>query len=724
VKAGDELSRAQGEDTFRAAGERVMVPLAVACALLLALAFAWPLLRGAIYLDSDLADFYVPVRFFYQRALREGGDFLWFPYEFAGFYLHGEGQAGLYHPLNLLTYRWLPLPLAWDLELLRSYAFALIGAALLLRRFALPVSAALLGGTLYAFSSFQLLHYMHPNVVGATAHLPWLLLALDWMARGESPLTRALAAPLFALLTGSQLLIGHPQAAWMSLCVEGLYTLWLWRGGAKPGFVARAAAAKGLGVACAAIQLLPVWESLQSSTRAAPPANFRESYALQLLDFAQLVQPYLFTERVLDTTTTETSVYVGALGVLALLWLALARRPAGLERRLARAVLALALLGALLALGANGWLYPLQLELPVVGLFRAPARYGFFLNVASALAAALLFADLVRRPRAALGPTERGIAIGLPLLAAAVGVALLCARPEETTGWVAAAAGFAIFAAHGLLFAAAAAGSRGALPALLVLVCLDLGVYTLGYVRQREPEPVSFESFYAATPPRVEPEGFRALEGPIRNTMRGTRYLSGYVAMLPLRELGRHPDAIVESLRGADFLRAVMQVSSVVSDFGDPLPRARLLTQFRVSEKPIDEIAAIDVASTALVAHEIALDAGTPGDVAIVEDAAGDLRLETSAPGRQLLVISESFHEGWRPTIDGEPVEALRVYGDYLGCVVPAGEHAVHWRFEPTSFALGSRITKLALAGVALWIAMALALNRPSARVILPSHST
>ena len=54
-------------------------------------------------------------------------------------------------------------------------------------------------------------------------------------------------------------------------------------------------------------------------------------------------------------------------------------------------------------------------------------------------------------------------------------------------------------------------------------------------------------------------------------------------------------------------------------------------------------------------------------------DNPGDITVEVNAPASQLLVVSESFHDGWRATIDGSPVEVERVNGDFLGAVVPAG---------------------------------------------------
>ena len=191
--------------------------------------------------------------------------------------------------------------------------------------------------------------------------------------------------------------------------------------------------------------------------------------------------------------------------------------------------------------------------------------------------------------------------------------------------------------------------------------------------------------------------------------------LWGYVALWPRRELPVLPDAATGDPLGPGWRsrRAAMRVGAAAIDpDAPPLPRARLLTQARVAAQPAQEIGSIDVATTALLAQPVALDPGTPGEVSIVKDAAGAIELAARAPGRQLLVVSEAWHEGWRCWIDGAPVETLRVYGDYLGCVVPAGAHGVRLHFEPQSFRLGAQLSALGLAGVALWLALALVRTR------------
>ena len=61
---------------------------------------------------------------------------------------------------------------------------------------------------------------------------------------------------------------------------------------------------------------------------------------------------------------------------------------------------------------------------------------------------------------------------------------------------------------------------------------------------------------------------------------------------------------------------------------------------------------------------------------------------------------------GWRATLDGQPVPVERVNGDFLGCVVPTGSHAVRLQFRPVHLAVGRYVslTGLVFGLSLLWI--------------------
>ena len=140
-----------------------------------------------------------------------------------------------------------------------------------------------------------------------------------------------------------------------------------------------------------------------------------------------------------------------------------------------------------------------------------------------------------------------------------------------------------------------------------------------------------------------------------------------------------------------------------------PLPRARLLSDVRVSRDIASDIRAIDITSTALVGAPIAPTGGPPGEAHLTIDRPGRIVVHTAAPEPQLLLLTERFHDGWRAEVDGEAAAPIRVNGDFLGCVVPAGTHDVTLVFAPSSVRRGAALT---VVGLVLTIGAALVMAR------------
>src|SRR6185437_8838631 len=81
-----------------------------------------------------------------------------------------------------------------------------------------------------------------------------------------------------------------------------------------------------------------------------------------------------------------------------------------------------------------------------------------------------------------------------------------------------------------------------------------------------------------------------------------------------------------------------------------------------------------------------------------LDDRPGKVRIETITGTRQLLVLADSYHDGWRVAVDGKAATVERVNADYLGCVVEAGRHEVAFTFDPASYRDGALLTAIGLA--------------------------
>ena len=84
-----------------------------------------------------------------------------------------------------------------------------------------------------------------------------------------------------------------------------------------------------------------------------------------------------------------------------------------------------------------------------------------------------------------------------------------------------------------------------------------------------------------------------------------------------------------------------------------------------------------------------------------------ELRCEAPVPG--LAVVLDAWYPGWEVRVNGARMESLRANGIYRAVALPAGRHAVVWRFRPLSHQVGRA---LGLLGVILCVAAAS--KRPS----------
>jgi hypothetical protein len=699
-----------------------------------------PLFTGTVLTHSDNGNFNLPIHQFYHRCLHEGHSPVWSPDIYGGFYLHGEGQAGMYHPLHWLLYRFLPLTAAFDLELFACFPLLLAGTALLLRRWDLPRSAAVFGGFVFAFSAYNSLHFMYLHLMIVTAHLPWLLLAIDIAIRGGTRRSRVGGALAVVLLTASQLLLGHPYSVYLGSLIEGLYAVFLCLRFGRPRMLALLAIAKALAILIAAVQLIPTLDALLASQRPRGDPDFNNWGYLHPVNLAQAVAPYLFKSRVLPPMNGgEFALYPGAAVTVLLVWLIVRFRHLGPWRPLAASALALAALGFILALGKDGYLYRLVVRLPILDSFRFPTRHVLLVHLGAGIIAAIAWADLLGFTRRGERASGRGLAA---LFAVALAAWLLAAMvlvfkrieapPFEWMSLVRRAcvpsiwkilAGPVLVTLAVLFVVMASRGRAWALAALAAFAAADLTVYGVTY--QWDPPPMAVDAFAVSRLPMPDPilPGGRIDSMDMTKTMTGGRLIGGYVAFRPARRLD-YNDPSARRVAGVCWKAVWIDHIPDLEDglvggnawepVPDPLPRARLVTRAIASWNPAEDLRRINPAVVALVDgyDRIDFQLGTPGEAIMVTDDPGHILMRTRTPTRQLLAVSESWHDGWTARVDGSEANVYRVYGDFMGVAVDAGAHEVEMLFRPESLRLGAWVTVAGLASTAAVFGALFAIRR------------
>jgi len=404
------------------------LPSTVLCLSSFVLLFFWKLaFTNLIFARGDTFLYFYPYWDYRARVLLSGHLPLWNPYLFMGAPFLANSQSGVLYPLNwpLIFF---PAPIAVKISIFIHLLIAALGAHLFARR-ALGQSAlgALLSALLFTLGGYLTSQVEHLNQLQGLAWFPWLLFSVHQLISLQ-PANKSsffLLPPSFfnlppatfhllscATIFSLQLLAGHIQSAFISLVGVSLYVAILLI--AQPRSVPRPPSSVLrhssffifsfviLSAGLASAQLLPTLELSQQSLRSGG-LPLREALSFSL-------DPRLLGRALLPGYARGLfSEFVAYLGVVGLTLAAF-----GIKKKPARlALLGLALLGLLFALGAYNPLYALLAALPPFDLFRVPARWLYLFAFGGALLAGHGLDDLSHRR---LGIWNLGVAIFFILL--------------------------------------------------------------------------------------------------------------------------------------------------------------------------------------------------------------------------------------------------------------------------------------------------------------------
>ncbi len=383
-------------------------------------------LRQVVFYFGDIYFFFYPVRLAYANAMREGRLPLWAPEMMGGYPLFAEGQVAALYPLNFLLYLLLPIDLATNYAILLHLTWVGLGTYFFLRALKLHPASALFGALAFAGGGFFYARLVHMTVLAAAAWMPWLFWAWE---KFEQARTRARRWRWFALLcalSAIQLFAGHPQFALFSALLIGAYSIVRWKrenkesettGQFAPARILPAMLCFAIGALIAGAQLVPTLELTTLSNRATGLLpKFFNAYSLRLPHYLMLFHPFL-AGNPFPLVSVETIGYVGLLPILGALVAPLVVR----ERRVFF-FLFVALFSLWMAQGDQNVFYRGMRYLPILNLFRVPARFFFPYSFSVAILAAITLDYFIRRAPAASVLTRAQIVAlaGLALLVAFV----------------------------------------------------------------------------------------------------------------------------------------------------------------------------------------------------------------------------------------------------------------------------------------------------------------
>ncbi len=528
------------------ASETMLVVLAL-FTLFFAALFAPVWLEGRLLAYGDALLAYLPAL---ERAWA-----IWQPGILSGYPAFADPQMLTWYPLRLFD--------NYNGLVIAGYVLSATFVCGHLRAATGSTIAGLLGAFAVSLSGFWLAHLAHLTIVHSALWLPLALWALHRLRDAASPWWIGVASVAIAL----SCLGGHPQIfVYVCAIAFGYATVLAATPTDSRPATARLAVLYApfvLGIALAAIQILPSAEFAALSLRATYSYQDFISYSLPVWQLPLLAFPALF-----GTSSPHAAAYFGDwnlaelasyAGVFTALF-ATVGAVRGVLRRDALVVfwIALALLALAFMLGPMTPLARVVFELPVVGKFRCPARASLVVIYALAFLAAHGFAALER------GEASRRVVAGSALVFAVVGAiaATAVALQYPFLATRAAAEGVALptFFANSTIWRVVIGGAV----ALLVLVLLHrarsrkvaLLVVALSAIELVSWTPMYDHRYYGParaaleiSPPwrdiaddlsarhaRLMPLAHRYLptpETPTLNTLHGIRSVAGYGPLMP-----------------------------------------------------------------------------------------------------------------------------------------------------------------------------------------------
>ena len=319
---------------------------------------------------------------------------LWTDTIWSGYPVAADPQALMWYPL-LRLFR--ALGIHWNIFLLSAYVIASTTCFMLVRRITRSAVAGTFSGIVCGFNALTIGYITNFNQIHAFAWVPLVLYGIQLIREDRYRAGAAIGAAGTAMMW----LAGHPQVPVYATYLATAFSL----GGVivdRPplGSGARrvvwSAITLALGLALAAVMLVPMIELSRYSPRATSSFELYSSSALPLRELLTLIAPFVFggfwlaPDGVSYVGSTGDSGYVGVLALALAVCAPFALRQ---HRRDARLWMTLALVEALLSLGPATPLGVMFFYAPGFSGFQAPLRHLFLVSLCVAIASGLALAE-------------------------------------------------------------------------------------------------------------------------------------------------------------------------------------------------------------------------------------------------------------------------------------------------------------------------------------------
>lgn len=142
-------------------------------------------------------------------------------------------------------------------------------------------------------------------------------------------------------------------------------------------------------------------------------------------------------------------------------------------------------------------------------------------------------------------------------------------------------------------------------------------------------------------------------------------------------------------------------------EFTGALPRAKLFTNWLINTNDAEVLRLLTNATfnphqTVIISEPLSAATNSPGtntgEVKFLSYAPQRIRLEANAVAASVLLLNDKHSPNWKVSVDGQPAALLRCNFLMRGVQVPAGKHAIEFRYEPPITGLYVTLAAMTLA--------------------------
>ena len=354
--------------------------------------FFYPILSSRnVFIERDLAPFFIPPRYLWVTLIQSLQFPLWNPYNYCGVPLLATLQPGILYPPNLL-FLILPFPVVWNWLIILHFVFAGSTTYYFLRYLKTSTIASFVGGVIFMLSGYLLsVHNLLPHLL-AVGWFPLVL--LYFMKHYETGRYWHLA--ISSIFLAIEFLAGAPEVVVLTffvLMIVAVYpTPFLPDGSStrlkrlKPLFILLI-----LFLLLAAIQSIPFYELKLQSIRSAG-LSYKEAtaWSLSWRDFLLFFLPDAFgygqtTAKYWSNQSWLKTTYLGIIPFIMSLFFFCSKD----RKRLV--FFSLMAISIILALGGNTPIYHLLYRVPPFNAIRYPVKFLFLFFFAISVTAAIGF---------------------------------------------------------------------------------------------------------------------------------------------------------------------------------------------------------------------------------------------------------------------------------------------------------------------------------------------